>query len=142
MMLGVRSVDRSSKPIVVGLALFCCLAAATHAQSQSRYTETQLKLAGQIGSVIGLVERCGIAPMPNAAFLRAMKAEGLREADMKADTAFKARVIDQMKTMKVMDGVAAQAGVPHAERRKGACAKLADMYGPEGYVRPGLAAPR
>lgn len=109
--------------------------------AQSGYTEAQLKLAGQIGSVMGLVDRCGIVPLPSAAILRAMKAERLQEADMTRETAFKSRVVEQVRTMKVIDGVGANAGRSEADRRKEACGRLADMYGPKGYVRPGLAAP-
>lgn len=131
-----------SKRIVSGLAFCIGLAATVHASAQGSYTDAQIKLAGQIGAVMGLVERCGTATLPSAAILRAMKAEGLQESDMTRDTAFKARVVKQVQTVKVMDGVAAKAGKSERERRKDACSQLTDMYGPEGFVRPGLATPR
>jgi hypothetical protein len=127
---------------VSGLFFCLCWAAAEPANAQGSYTDAQIKLAGQIGAVMGLVERCGAAKMPSAAILRAMKAEGLQETDMTGDTAFKARVVKQIETVKIMDGVAANAGRSERERRKSACSQLTGMYGPEGTVRAGLAAPR
>lgn len=127
---------------VSGLVFCLCWAAAQPANAQDSYTDAQIKLAGQIGAVMGLVERCGATKMPSAAILRAMQAEGLQETDMTRDTAFKARAVKQIETVKVMDGIAANAGKSARERSKAACSQLTEMYGPAGSVRPGLAAPR
>lgn len=112
------------------------------ASAQSNYSEAQIKLAGQIGSVISLVDRCGRVPMPSAAILKAMKAEGLKETDLTKDTAFKARVTKQAESMKAMEKITATAGASADELRKSACANLIEMYGTNGYVRAGLANPR
>lgn len=117
-------------------------AVAVPSIAQAAYTDAQMKLAGQIGAVMGMVERCGVAAMPSAAILRAMKSEGLQETDMTRETAFKQRVVEQVKAFKVMDGVNANLGRSEAELRRDACSKLTDMYGPKGFVRPGLAVPR
>lgn len=133
--------EKTARRAFSGLVFCLSCAAAEPASAQGSYTDAQIKLAGQIGAVMGLVERCGAAKMPSAAILRAMKAEGLQETDMTRDTAFKVRAVRQIETVKIMDGVAANAGKSERERRKSACSQLVEMYGPEGTVRAGLAAP-
>lgn len=119
-----------------------CAGGTSSAFAQAVYSEAQIKLAGQIGSVISLVERCGRVPMPSAAISRAMKAEGLKETDLTRDTPFKARVTNQAQSMKAMEKIRANAGASEAELRTGACNNLIEMYGTNGFVRAGLAAPR
>ena len=131
-----------AKRAFFGLVFSLCWTVAGPANAQGSYTDAQIKLAGQIGAVMGLVERCGTAKMPSAAILRAMKAEGLQETDMTRETAFKARVAKQVETVKIMDGVAAKGGKSERDRRKDACSQLSEMYGPEGFVRAGLAVSR
>lgn len=142
MNLTLKARERTGRRIIVGLSLFFGLSTAASAFAEGVYSDAQLKLAGQIGAVMGLVERCGSVAMPSAAILRAMKAEGLRETDMTRETEFKARVVKQAQAMKVMEGVSSKVGTTEVERRKGACANLAEMYGPKGFVRPGLSSPR
>lgn len=120
------------------LVFWLAMTVESGAEAQNSYTEPQMKLAGQIGAVIGLIKRCEIVPLPSQAILRAMRAEGLKEADMTRETAFKARVTEQARTMAVMDGVLKNNGASDAERRKKACATLTDSYGPNGWVRAGL----
>lgn len=135
---------RNSKSVMVIAAFASGLMASCidHATAQTAYTEAQIKLAGQIGSVIGLVDRCGKVPMPNAAIQRAMKAEGLKDSDLMQETAFKSRVTKQAQNIKAMEILGSKSGQSESDLQKGACKNLVEMYGTSGFVRAGLAAPR
>jgi hypothetical protein len=104
------------------------------------YTEEQLKLAGQLGAVIALAQRCGGNRPPTDPLRRALRSAGLSDDDfMRPDTAFRLRVEEQARTLAMTGAMREQAGVGRDTLRRDACRKLTEMYGPKGWVRPGLA---
>lgn len=135
---------KGCKRIIFSTAISCGLTVSCidSSAAQATYSEAQLKLAGQIGSVISLVDRCGKVPMPSAAIQRAMKAEGLKDSDLMRETAFKARVTKQAESLKAMEKLGAKTGQTDADLQQSACKNLVEMYGASGFVRAGLAAPR
>lgn len=127
----------SGRGVVVGMAVL--LMGAAPAVAQGRYTEDQMRLAGQIGAVIGMVKLCGIVPMPAAAVQAATRAAGLRDRDMTdPSTAFRGRVQEQANTVVTLAELQKRQGMSEREVSAQACRQMAEMYGPNGSIKRGL----
>lgn len=118
------------------ISVFMYLAISA-ANAQSPYTEKQMQLARQMGSVIMLSRDCGI-PIPSDQFERALLSEGLQKSDVMNKTGFFATMQEQANAMARAKAVRQELGENDSDIKRWSCAQLRESYGPTGLIRRNL----
>ncbi len=111
-------------------------AQSTFSNGARTYSDEQLELAKDIGTIYALVEFCKVIPLPS--FRRVLKEAGLRDADFYQRTRFSAAIGDQIMTVVSAQMDRLSAGAKASEIAADACLVLRESYGPGGSDRAGL----
>ncbi len=114
-------------------------AVVTSAGARDSYTEDHLRLARQIGAVVGMIKQCEVIPMPSDSVARAIRGAGLRDRDfLDKSTQFHKTVQEQADFVVMMSALQRQQGKTTTEIKASACQLLVENYGPSGTIRAGL----
>ncbi len=100
------------------------------------YTDEQLDLARDIGTVYALVEFCKVIRLPS--FRKALREAGLRDSDFYQRTRFSAAIREQITAVVAAQMDKQAAGMRASDIAQEACRALRDSYGPGGLDRAGL----
>lgn len=102
------------------------------------YTEDQMTLAGQLGAVLALANKCTPGQVPMVGILKVIAENGLKPADVTGQTQFRVRMEEQAEAVNTMNQVLKQMGTSDREIRAEACKNLRANYGPDGVMIQGV----